>query len=651
MPGGDRKLAAIMFTDVVGFTALSQEDERGAIALLEKHNELLRPILSTYHGREVKTIGDSFLVEFDSALEATECALEIQDRLKAFNGEARPPRALEVRIGIHVGDVIVQDGDVFGDAVNLASRVQPLADPGGICISEQVYAQVRNKVLADFSLMPPQTLKNVRFAMNIYKVTGQSKGRTGLESDQAVSRTRIAVLPFTNISHDQTDEYFAEGVTEELITAISQVHDLKVIARTSTARYKGTSKSVAEIGRELGVGSVLEGSTRMAGNKVRVTAQLIDTSNEEHIWANNYDRQLDDIFSIQSEIAKSVSEALEVKLLTGEAKKLDKKPTGSSIAFVKYLKGRAALHNRREEDLQEAKRRFEEAIADDADFAMAYVGLADAYFLLGEYYSVPMGEALAKSEASLSKALSIDPDLPEGHVALANLLQHEYRFHEAVREYESALEANPNYAQGHHWFAICLWDMGRYERALGEIKKAEDLDPLSAVIGFNAAFAEAVHGDRSEALKMTSKLREIEPEGRYADGAMSYIEEMDRNFASAISILERLTKVDPKDRVSLGRLGRDYGLAGETKKALEVLEAFESRKEEREFGLMGIVYGGLGERDKMFECFEKAYANRSLVYRGLWFDAPLLGIGGDPRFRSLMSRVGLDPDKPPKLPG
>ena len=627
-----------MFTDIVGYTAMAQEDEKGAMKLLQRHNEIIRPVLASFHGKEVKTMGDSFLAEFDSALDAVECAAEIQSRLAAFNREESPGFPLHVRIGVHVGDVIHSSGDVFGDAVNLASRVQPLADPDGVCISEQVYVQVRNKVPFKFALMPPQALKNVQFEMNVYKVVLAPPG--GAVLDRGVPpRTRVAVLPFTNISHDQTDEYFADGVTEELIAAISQVRELKVIARTSTARYKGTQKSVAEIGRELGIGSVLEGSTRMAGNRVRVTAQLIDASTEEHLWADNYDRELDDIFSIQSEIAKSVSEALKVQLLSGEKVGLNR-PTTSSSAFVRYLKGRAALHNRRESDLLNAKKLFEEAIAEDGRFALAHVGLADVYFLLGNNYHIPMADALRSSRAHIDAALSVQPDLPEARVALANLLQNDYRFGEAAKEYEAALAANPSYAHGHHWYAVCLWDMGRAEEEHVEMSKAEELDPLSAVVTFNMAASYAVRGERKKAEEAVAKLRELDPEGYFVYVALAFMAELEGDLTSAVAHLERVVAIRKDDLSSLSKLGELYGRVGESAKARETLSRLEGEKHHDSFQL-AMVRGGLGEKDEMFRLLEDAYKSRSIIYRALLIEGKTLGIKDDERYRSLLARVGL----------
>ena len=647
MSEGERRLEAVMFTDVVGYTALTQENENRAITLLERHNELLRPVFIRHHGREIKAIGDAFLVEFDSALAATECAIDIQDSLKEYNRyEGSGTRPLMVRIGIHIGDVVHRGGDIFGDAVNIASRVEPLADPGGICISEQVYVQVRNKIPYSVVKLPNQALKNVSFPMDIYKVVLPSRAeRTqGQEAGGAPSssKRRVAILPFGNISPDPSDEYFAEGMTEELTAAISQVHELRVIARTSTARYKGTSKSVSEIGKELGVGSILEGSVRKAANKVRVTAQLVDSASEEHVWSDSYERQLDDVFSIQRDIATRVAEALKVSLLSDEKERISRKMTENGAAYVRYLKGRAALHGREQRHLNEAKRLFEEAVSEDPNYAKAYVGLADTYFLLGEYHYMQRDRATAEAKQALTTALSLDEDLPEGRTSLANLLQHEYKFAEAELEYQRAIALNASYAQAHHWYSVCLWDMGRTDAALRETKLSGELDPLSVVIAFNVAVGVSLQ-EGPEALAEVQKIRELDPQSHFADMAMSFIRANREDFEGAAAYQELVVKKRPEDMQALSRLGFLYGRIGKTEEARDILKRLEQVSQgpvSRTFEV-ALVHAGLGETDKMFELFEKAFDDRTLTYRAIVYEHFLPGVRQDPRYSSFFTRVGL----------
>ena len=308
----ERRLAAIMFTDIVGYTALTQENESATVQLLDDHRKLLRPIFASHGGREIKTIGDAFLVEFGSALDAVLCAVAVQSAMN--DRKLARGAALSIRIGIHAGDVIETEGDLIGDAVNIASRIEPLAEPGGVCISRQVHMQVENKVPYDLIKIGPRVLKNVTEPLEVYKVMMPWDKANAVPSAQ-LDKNRVAVLPFTNMSSDPEEGYFADGMTEELITSLSGVRQLTVIARTSVMGYKGTTKKVREIGSELGVGSLLEGSVRKAGNRVRITAQLIDTATEGHLWAQNYDRQLEDVFAIQSEIAEKVAGELRIRLV------------------------------------------------------------------------------------------------------------------------------------------------------------------------------------------------------------------------------------------------------------------------------------------------------------------------------------------------
>ncbi|HYB77722.1 MAG TPA: adenylate/guanylate cyclase domain-containing protein, partial [Thermoplasmata archaeon] len=302
-----RRLAAIMYTDVVGFTASAQANEADALARLREQEGIVRPLFKPYKGREIKSTGDGFLIEFESALGALECAVEIQRRMRERNSR-KPGLPLELRIGIHVGDVEESGGDIFGDAVNVASRIVPLADPGGICLSGQVFDHVQNKVALQLDKLSAPALKGVRGRMDVYRVV--LPGAFEERSEGGSALPRIAVLPLANISPDPKDEYFAEGLTEELITVLSQLKGLRVISRTSVNQYRGTSKTVAQIGTELGADSVLEGSVRKAGDQLRIAVQLIDPRTDEHRWTQTYDRKLENVFAIQAGVAERTATAL-----------------------------------------------------------------------------------------------------------------------------------------------------------------------------------------------------------------------------------------------------------------------------------------------------------------------------------------------------
>jgi adenylate cyclase len=316
MAEGHRRLAAIMFTDMVGFTALAQRDEAEALRLLEEHRALLGPLFALHGGRMIKTMGDGILVEFTSVVESVHCAQEIQKTLAERNARSTTGQKIQLRVGIHVGDIIEQDGDIVGDAVNVASRLEPLAEPGGICISEQVLDQIRNKLPGDWENLVAPPLKNVVQPIRAYKLRASSGGTKAPEpTRERSSYVRLAVLPFTCMSPDPADECFADGLTEEMITQLSRGTALHVVARTSVMQYKDARRGIRDIGRELSVGSVLEGSVRRSAQKVRIAVQLIDAASEEHLWVDRFDRELTDVFAVQDEICQSVTKVLQGKLV------------------------------------------------------------------------------------------------------------------------------------------------------------------------------------------------------------------------------------------------------------------------------------------------------------------------------------------------
>ncbi len=376
MSEGTRRLAAIMFTDIVGYTALSQRNERLALQLLQSHRSLMRPVFARHKGREIKTIGDAFLIQFESALEAVECAVEMQEVI--HNQPDSPSERLEMKVGIHVGDVVQSESDVHGDAVNIASRIEPLASGGEICISEQVYDQVRNKVPFKLVKLDPHELKNVAVPIDVYRVELPWEGSL-MSSKPLLPADRIAVLPFVSMSPDPNDEYFADGLTEELIDKLCKVRGLEVISRTSVMNYKKEKKNTSQIGRELNAGTVMEGSVRKAGNRIRVTAQLINANTEGHLWSSSYDRVLDDIFAVQSDIATSVVGSLPGNFSTPRVPVAALKETEDIQAYTLFLQGQALVYEPDEAPLRQSLGFFEQAIERDPSFSRAYAGVARCY--------------------------------------------------------------------------------------------------------------------------------------------------------------------------------------------------------------------------------------------------------------------------------
>src|SRR3989449_5655335 len=395
MPGlgptsqSQRRLAAIMFTDMAGYTALSQRNESLSLALAEEQRKLLRPVFNRHSGREIKTMGDAFLVEFSNAMDAVRCAYDAQRASREFNIPQPSDQRIILRIGLHLGDVVESQGDISGDAVNIASRIQSLAEDGGISVTRQVYDQVQNKFDLPLKSLGSRSLKNVSAPLEVYKMILPWE-KEQKSAAQLLETSRVAVLPFANMSPDPGDSYFADGITEEIISTLSGVSGLNVISRTSVMSYKGTTKRVKEIGGELEAGSVLEGSFRKAGNKIRVTAQLIDVRDDRHVWAHSYHRNLDDVFGVQTDIAKQVSDALRVKILAPEIDRIDRKPTESTKAYTLYLSGRYHWNRRGIEDINKATEYFAQAVKEDDRFALGYVGLADSNEILSSNWGLEM---------------------------------------------------------------------------------------------------------------------------------------------------------------------------------------------------------------------------------------------------------------------
>jgi adenylate cyclase len=525
-----RKLAAIMFTDMVGYSALSQRDEKLALELLEEHRRLLREIFSRFNGTEIKTIGDAFLVEFGSALEAAQCAIEIQRTLAKRDADAPADRQIQVRIGVHIGDVVHRGGDVYGDGVNIASRIEPVAGPGGICVSMDVERQVRNALEARFEKLAPTELKNISVPMDLFRIvlpwerdhrpTPEREkrdvrqrrlipvgwlvasvllliaiaawflvGRDKLSTKQSglgeVSAKSLAVLPFENLSRDPDNAFFTDGVQDQILTDLSQIADLKVISRTSVMQYKsGVGRNLREIGQQLGVAHVVEGSVQRAANKVRVNAQLINARNDAHLWAQTYDRDLTDVFAIQSEIAKAIADQLQAKLSPNEKKAIEQPPTTDLAAFDLYSRAKsllltASFSGTAEPDVRKAIELLDEAVKRDPSFFDAYCQLAYAHETL---YAITGSDhtpaRLALAEAAVQAATRLRPDAAETHLARAQYLYYGLRdYAGALAELEIARRALPNDPRLFELTGYILRRRGQQEEGLQNLQRAVELDP------------------------------------------------------------------------------------------------------------------------------------------------------------------------------
>ena len=640
---GERRLAAIMFTDISGFTALGQRDEALAMELLEKQRTTIRPLLARFRGREVKTMGDAFLVEFPSALEAVTCSVELQAAMRDENLKRPEERRVLMRIGIHLGDVIHTGEDVAGDAVNVASRIEKLAPPGGICVTGQVHGSVVNKVECEFETLGTPELKNVSTPIEVFRIAGYGQAVMGnLPPKALLAKDRVAVLPLANISPDPKDEYFADGMTEELISSISKVAGLKVIARTSVMRYKGKDASTAQVGRELGVGNLLEGSVRKQGNRVRIAVQLVDVASEEQKWSDEYDRELQDIFAIQRDISQKVASALKVYVLQGELKAIARDPTRSPEAYEQYLRGRQLWNRRTGEDLARSVELFGEALRIDPGYAMAYSGLADAYSALALLEFMPPSEAFPKAKAAVQEALRIDDALSEAHTSLGLIrFQYDWDWGGAEEEFRVAIELNQNYPPAHQFYADYLKAMGRFDEAIREMEKARELDPLSLAISSGLGHVLYLSRQYDRAIERYRKTVEMDPSFMQTHlwFGRPYLEK--GMYDEAISELQTAVRLSGEGTLALGMLGHGLASSGRTEEARAILEKLRKRSAERYVPSYWIaaVYNGMRDRDQVLVWLKKAVEERSswLVWIGV--EPRFDWLRGDPEYESLIRNM------------
>jgi adenylate cyclase len=630
-----------MYTDIESYTALTQRDESLALKLLETHRELLRPVFTKYSGREIKTLGDGFLLEFDSALQATECAGEAQRVLRNYNQTAFDK--IPVRIGIHVGDVIHKDGDVYGDAVNIASRIVGLAAGGEICISAQVYDQVHNKVPYRLLKLGPQALKNVSFQTDVYKME-MPRQLSKMESAK-LDRNRVAILPLVNMTSDPNDEFFADGMTEEMISTLSNISGLTVISRTSTMQYKGVKKNLVEIGRELGAGTLLEGSVRKAGNRVRITVQLLDASEDKHLWAQSYDRELQDVFAVQSDVATNVADSLKVKLLDREAAQIKKKPTDNSAAFIMYLKGREYWNKRSEANTRKAMEYFQLAIDEDPGFALALVGIADCWSVLNSWGHASPSEAAPKVKQAVLKALRLDSTSAEAHASYAmELALFEWKWEEAELEFKRAIELNPNYATAHQWYAYSVLRFNRrLDEELREALKALELDPLAPIMSANLGQTFYLREEYDKGIEYCQKALEVDSNFLSANLWQAGCHLAMGNHEKAIELMkEYLPKMHSQTRVDLGLAGI-YGFAGRKEQAERYMAKVAQAPDREQIPPIeyAAAYGGLGDADKMFEYLDKAALVKDYSVPMALIDPIAKRYRSDPRFAILKTKVGI----------
>jgi adenylate cyclase len=480
----NRKLAAILAADVVGYSRLMGVDEEGTLAALKQHRQaVFDPAVAAHHGRVVKLIGDGTIAEFGSVVDAVHCALAVQRSSGLLPDEAQHQPKIVLRIGINLGDVIIEGDDIYGDGVNIAARLEPLAEPGGICVSSIVNESVGNRIDVSFRDAGEIAVKNIERPIRVWKWHPRSAPELVKPAETPVPETAcasIAILPFTNMSGDPEQEYFSDGISEDIITDLSKIAGLTVIARNSSFTYKGRSVDIRTVGRELGVQSVLEGSIRRAGNRVRITAQLIDATNGGHLWADRYDRDLTDIFAVQDDVTQRIVEALKITLSPAEKERLADSETHNVAAYDCMLRGREFMLGKEKnlETFQQAVKYFNEALEHDPNYSVAYACLGFGYmFDYQNRWTEDPDQSLVIAQEYADKAIEKDPNEPLARCVSALAASYNKDLDRAKEEVEKAIQLNPSLALARNLRATVHTFAGQPLEAIPEIEQAMRLDP------------------------------------------------------------------------------------------------------------------------------------------------------------------------------
>ena len=509
----ERRLAAILAADVAGYSRLMGVDEEGTLAALKAcRRELIDPKIAEHRGRIVKTTGDGALVEFGSAVDAVRCAMEVQRAMAARNATIPEDRRITFRIGINVGDIIFDEGDIYGDGVNIAARIETLASPGEICVSDNAYQQIKGKLTLEVSDMGEQQLKNIAQPLRVYGV--RLDDNTTRPALARPDKPSIAVLPFQNMSGDPEQEHFGDGLAEDIITSLSKVHHLFVIARNSTFTYKNRAVDVRQIARELGVRYVLEGSVRRSGDRLRISAQLIDAVSGNHVWAERYDRPIRDVFDVQDEMTREIVLALSVELTAGERAQVFSRSTRSLEAWLEAMRGFDFWGEGSPKGIREARAHFERATSIDPNYTIAWAFIGWTHYTEVRFgFSADPRASLAKAAEIAEKCVAMSPGDPHAHGLRSGIWVVQGRFEDAVRECEIAVNGSPSDAWLWVVFGRVLVLAGYAARGAEAMREAMQLNPFHASYYFGV-LANALEelGRNGEAIEVLTEAVRREPD-------------------------------------------------------------------------------------------------------------------------------------------
>jgi TolB-like protein/class 3 adenylate cyclase/Tfp pilus assembly protein PilF len=680
----------VWFADIVGFTGLSSRDEDGALRLKETFQAITRKVVRERGGTVVKFLGDGGLAVFPSADAAVRAGLDVR---RGFESRTTAEgMAAKLRVGIHLGEVVSEpDGDVYGDGVNTAARIQDEADPGQVVVSEDVWRQLRQRSGYEFDGLGERVLQGLDDPVRLYAVEATPHAIDPGEPDSPRSRQKavgprtlailgaglvtvavagwwlssrregtslpippstpatgptaaeaassIAVLPFTDMSPGGGQEYFGDGMTEELINALTKLEGIGVVSRTSAFVYKGQNLDIREIGHRLEVGNVLEGSIRVAGDRLRVTARLVDVKNGIDLWSESYDREMKDVFLIQEEIARSIVSELQPELASAGIMLV---PTGTRDpeAYQLYLQGRYFWNQRKRESLGRAIELFEAAIRADTTYALAYTGVADVYNTLRQRGYRSAAETIEKQRAATEKAIELEPDLSEAHTSLAQLLfDYDWDWEAAGREFQRAVELDPRNTNGRHWYSHYLTAMGRTGESLEQSRRAIEISPYDDILRQHLGWHYLFARDYQRALDEQLRALEMNPSGgTHAFLAWAY-QGLGRN-REALAECEQAIATFGGDAFAMGFVGFVLGRAGQEGRALELAVELEARGDQTYY-TVAMVHAGLGDRERALTWLERGYAHRSPGLAYVRVDPRLDDLRSDPRFISLLRRMRL----------
>jgi TolB-like protein/tetratricopeptide (TPR) repeat protein len=641
-PGAVRRLSAIMFTDMVGYTALVQDDELRARRMRDRWRSALEKNIGHFAGQLLQTYGDGSLSVFDSAIAAVDCAIAIQRAM-------REEPVIPLRIGIHTGDIVHDHDGVFGDGVNVASRIQTLAAPGSVLVSEKVYDEIKNQPSLAAVSMGRFDLKNVRRPMEVFAIVAHGvtrPTRDALAGRPHEERRSVAVLPFVNMSADPENEFFSDGITEELINALARVNGIQVTARTSSFAFKGRNDDVREIASRLGVNTVLEGSVRKVGDRVRITAQLIDASNGYHLFSETYDRRLDDVFEVQDAIARAIMAAV-LDRLAPAARADNVMPRTDPNVHGAFLRGLAEFNRWTPDHLRSAIRHFEAAIRSDEQFAPAWAGLAASYLVLASYGHMEAGDAYAKAESAARRAVALDAEDGDAHATLGLVhLFRDWDFEPAYAELQKAIGLAPGSAGVRHGYAMYLLAAGEAARAVEEMEIATQLDPLSPLM-LNALGSALLFDNRpEEAIDAQDRALELDPTFRAALDEQGWVLISQKRYVEAARAFERVLEITGDPYKGVANRGHVYALLGrmdEARKALDMLKERADRNPHQQLHVdFMILHYALGELDQAEEHFHEMLRERTAEALLMPHNPAYREMREWPAFQKVLEHHGLD---------